>query len=353
MERMLPVPLPSPQDFGLSRNERWRVGVAIVFRFGAEDLLRCRFAVSPLRETMGALRTLRHPERLAYHLPWQRQVRSGLQGLDLAPLLALVPPAGYSPDFLSPPPDGPFTRIEAELERVRATPPERVHAEVTRCLAEQGDPRPPGAAVLLGDPVATRELLVELLARCWQVLVEPWWPRLRDLLEADIVFQARRFADGGMEAVLTDLHPRVRWRDDALHVAVAASGECDLSGRGLVLMPGVFEWPGVGVMLDPPWQPTLDYPVRGIALLWQEPAAQRAGLARLLGRTRATLLVALAEPTSITGLAARCGLPVSTVSEHVAVLRAAGLVAARRAGRHLLHEQTPLGIAMITAEAGP
>jgi DNA-binding transcriptional ArsR family regulator len=327
--------------------------VAVVFRFGAEDLLRCRFAVSPLHETMGALRALRHPERLAYHLPWQRQVRSGLQGLDLAPLLALVPPAGYSPDFLSPPPDGPFTQIEAELERVRATPPERVHVEVTRCLAEQGDPQPAGAAVLLGDPVATRELLVELLARCWQVLVEPWWPRLRELLEADIVFQARRFADGGMGAVLTDLHPRVRWRDDALHVAVAASGECDLSGRGLVLMPGVFEWPGVGVMLDPPWQPTLDYPVRGVALLWQEPAAQRAGLARLLGRTRATLLVALAEPTSITGLAARCGLPVSTVSEHVAVLRATGLVAARRAGRQLLQEQTPLGIAMITAEAGP
>jgi len=326
--------------------------VAIVFRFGAEDLLRCRFAVSPLHETMGALRALRHPERLAYHLPWLRQVRSGLERLDLAPLLALVPPTGYNPDFLSPPPDGPFTQIEAELERVRATPPERVHAEVARCLAEQGGLEPPGAAGLLADPVATRELLAELLARCWQVLVAPWWPRLRDLLEADIVFHARRFADGGMRAVLTDLHPRVRWRGDALHVALAASGECDLSGRGLVLLPGVFEWPGVGVMLDPPWQPTLIYPVRGVALLWQAPAAQRAALTRLLGRTRATLLVALAEPASTTGLAARCGLPVSTVSEHLAVLRAAGLVTARRAGRHLLHEQTPLGIAVVAAEAG-
>ena len=121
----------------------------------------------------------------------------------------------------------------------------------------------------------------------------------------------------------------------------------------LVLLPGAFEWPGVGVMLAPPWQPTLIYPVRGVALLWQAPAAQRAALARLLGRTRATLLVALAEPASTTGLAARCGLPLSTVSEQLAVLRAAGLVAARRAGRHLLHEQTPLGIALVAAEAGP
>jgi hypothetical protein len=35
------------------------------------------------------------------------------------------------------------------------------------------------------------------------------------------------------------------------------------------------------------------------------------------------------------------------------VLRAAGLVAARRAGRHLLNEQNPLGIAVAAAEAGP
>jgi DNA-binding transcriptional ArsR family regulator len=326
--------------------------VAIVFRFGAEDLLRCRFAVSPLHETVGALRALRHPERLAYHLPWLRRVRSGLERLDLAPLLALVPPASYNPDFLSPPPDGPFTRIEAELERVRATPAERVHAEVARCLAEQAGPEPAGAAGLLADPQATRELLADLLARCWQVLIEPWWPRLRDLLEADIVFHSRRFADGGMWAVLTDLHPQVRWQGDAVHVALAASGDCDLAGRGLVLMPGAFEWPGVGVMLDPPWQPTLIYPVRGVALLWRAPAARRAALARLLGRTRATLLVALAEPASTTGLAARCGLPLSTVSEHLAVLRAAGLVTVRRAGRHLLHEQTPLGIAVVAAEAG-
>jgi DNA-binding transcriptional ArsR family regulator len=325
----------------------------VVFRFGADDLLRCRFAVSPLHETMGAVRALRHPERLAYHLPWHRQVRAGLERLDLAPLLALVPPSGYSPDFLSPPPDGPFTRFDAELERVRAAPPDRVGAEIARCLAGQSPPGPPVPAALHAGPAAVREVLANLLAHCWRVLVEPWWPRLRDLLEADIVFNARRFADGGFQAVLADLHPRVRWRDDALHVAIAGVGERELGGRGLVLMPGAFVWPGVGVMLDPPWQPTLTYPVRGIARLWQGPAAEGVALARLLGRTRATLLVALAEPASTSGLAARCHLPVSTVSEQLQVLRGSGLVAARRAGRQLLHEQTPLGIALIATAAGP
>jgi hypothetical protein len=59
------------------------------------------------------------------------------------------------------------------------------------------------------------------------------------------------------------------------------------------------------LMLDQPWQPTLIYPARGIAGLWQPPAGQPpAALARLLGRTRAKLLLALAEPASTAVLAA-------------------------------------------------
>jgi DNA-binding transcriptional ArsR family regulator len=321
--------------------------VTVILRFGAEDLLRCRFALSPLHETMGAVRALAKPERQSYHLPWLRRVRPDLERLDLAPLLALVPDASYSPDFLSPPPDGPLTEIHGELARVHATPAGQVHRELTRSLAERyGNASPPIAAAMLTDPAAARDRLADLLARCWQTLVEPWWPRLRDLLEADIVFRTRRLADGGMAALFADLHPRVGWKAGALHVRITARADHELAGEGLVLLPGAFEWPGVGVMLDPPWQPTLIYPARGVAQLWRPSSPEPSALPRLLGRTRAKLLLALAEPASTTGLARRCDLPVSTVSEHLSVLRAAGLVVTRRAGRQLLHEQTPLGIAL-------
>lgn len=40
--------------------------------FGHEDLLRCRFALSPAWETMEAVRTLKLTERQGYHLPWLR-----------------------------------------------------------------------------------------------------------------------------------------------------------------------------------------------------------------------------------------------------------------------------------------
>jgi hypothetical protein len=37
---------------------------------------------------------------------------------------------------------------------------------------------------------------------------------------------------------------------------------------------------------------------------------------------------------------------VSSTSEHLAVLRAAGLVATTRTGRFLVHQLTPLGVAL-------
>jgi hypothetical protein len=70
--------------------------------------------------------------------------------------------------------------------------------------------------------------------------------------------------------------------------------------------------------------PSVIYPARGIFGLWGPGARSPGDLARLIGKTRAGLLTALADPASTTGLAARDGVPVcsGSVSEHLAVLRA-------------------------------
>ncbi|HEY1699507.1 MAG TPA: helix-turn-helix domain-containing protein [Trebonia sp.] len=60
----------------------------------------------------------------------------------------------------------------------------------------------------------------------------------------------------------------------------------------------------------------------------------------------------LAEPASTTGLAARTGIPVSSVSEHLSILRATGLISTTRTSRFLLHQRTALGLAL-AAGAGP
>jgi DNA-binding transcriptional ArsR family regulator len=319
--------------------------MSIVFRFRAEDLLQCRFAISPLNETADALRSLAMPGREPYHLPWQRQARGRLPDLRIGPLLAVLAVRGYQPDFLNPVPDSPFTEISAELERVRATPPGRVAAELAMCLDRQPAVRAAWQAhpELAGDPAVVRDLLASMLHRAWQSLVEPWWPRLRDVLDADITFRARQLANAGLAATLNDLDRRLSWRDGILRFAASMTEELDLTGQELVLLPGVFAWPKAAVMYDPPG---VLYPARGIGGIWHPPPRSGGDLARLIGTTRAVLLCALAEPASTTGLAARCGVPVSSVSEHLAVLRAAGLVSTSRTGRFLLHQRTPLGVAL-------
>ncbi len=319
--------------------------MALSLVFGPDDSARTRFVVSPLWETMHAFRVIVEPQRHTYHLPWLEAVRPQVERLDLRPLQILTPLRGWAPDFLSPVPAGPVADVPTELARVRATTPEQVAHEIRRSLAERyGAPVPPGAWQLLDDPAATRDLVADLLERCWQLLVAPHWPRLRDRLEADVAFRIQTLAGYGLERMLGDLHPRVKWTGRALVIEGMDTGRCHLGGAGLLLMPSVFGWPSLAAVIDPPAQPALAYPARGIAELWQ-PArtGQSDALAQLLGRTRATLLESLAEPASTSTLARRHGLAASTVSEHLGALRAARLVTSRRHRHAVMYQQTPLG----------
>ena len=313
--------------------------------FGRDDPARVRFATSPLWEVMSALRTLLEPHRQSYHLPWLDVVRPGLDGLELWPLLALSPRRGWTPDFLTPVPAGPATDIADQLAQVRATPPEQVAGEVRRALTQRaGEPVPESAWRLLDNPTATRALLAGLLEQCWHLLIAPHWPRLRDLLQADLLYRAQLLADYGLDRVLADLHPRAHWTGRAIVIDRSDEERRPLAGAGLIIMPSVFVWPNVTAVTDPPAQPALIYPARGIAELWQPARTDHSdALAGLLGRTRAALLESLAEPASTHTLAHRHGLAPSTVSEHLAALHGARLITRRRHRHAVIYQQTSLG----------
>jgi DNA-binding transcriptional ArsR family regulator len=118
----------------------------------------------------------------------------------------------------------------------------------------------------------------------------------------------------------------------------------------LVLVPSVFAWPTVSTKIDPQWQPVLRYPPRGIATLWEAGGAPTVGaLAALVGRGRAILLTHLAAPVSTTDLAVRTGLSAGWVSQHLAVLRASGLVSGHRPGRSVLYSRTAVADAVVSA----
>jgi DNA-binding transcriptional ArsR family regulator len=322
--------------------------MSVTMVFGPDDPARTRFVISPAWETMHAIRVIAEPPRHPYHLPWLEAVRPQAERLDLRPLLILSPRRGWTPDFITPVPDTADEGMAGALARVRATPPEQVAHEVRRSLTERyGTPVPPGGWDLLDDPAATRDLIADLLEQCWRLLVEPHWPRLRDRIEADVTFRTRTLADYGLERMLGDLHPRVRWTGRALVIKGMEPARRHLGGAGLLLMPSAFGWPSLAAVIDPPSRPALAYPARGIAELWQPARTpQSDALARLLGRTRAALLESLAEPASTHTLARRHELAASTVSEHLAALRDARLVSSRRQRHAVMYQQTRLGAAL-------
>ncbi|WP_419997911.1 DUF5937 family protein [Streptomyces boninensis] len=326
----------------------------VLLRVGPDDLLRCRFAVSPVFETHEAVRTLRRADRHGYHLPWLRQLGGAAAGLDLEPLWIFMPGdrPGYTPDFLGGPPRGAYTSPEEGIARLRATDPGLARAEMEMSFATI-----PGAGEsalgreLLADPAAAVQRLADLTERAWHTLVEPYWPRLRELLEAEIAYRARQLAAGGLAGLFAGLHERLSYADGTLTVRTRDQQlmERELGGEGLLLMPSAFVWPDVVSGFQPPWQPTVIYPARGVGGLWVRDAAPEAArtLERLLGAGRARVLAALAEPASTSALATRLELAPSSVSAHLKVLRAAGLLSARRARHEVLYERTPLGMALV------
>lgn len=321
--------------------------VPLGLRFDTSDVLGLRFARSPLWETMEALRVTREPWRQAYHLSWLRTVDLRALAPAAAVLGPLVPRPGSTPDFLTPIPTGPTTGIDDDLAAVAATPVTQVAQDLEECLRH---PRAAphvlaGVRRLLADPARSLERIVAAQHTCWEQLIRPFWPTIDDLLAADIAHRAAALATGGLGSVLNGLHREVGWADDTLVLSGGHHGTTDhVRGRGLVLIPSVFVWPDVVAITDPPMQPTLFYPARGVGTLWPPaPARDPGALGELVGATRAGLLRALTEEASTSTLARRIGLGLPTTSTHLKVLRENGLVTSRRSGREVLHRCTALG----------
>ena len=189
--------------------------------------------------------------------------------------------------------------------------------------------------------------LADAIEGFWNRAIEPAWPRIQAFLDADIAHRARRLAQGGPAALFADLHPGVVWGADHLDVVSDRDATVELDGRGLVLLPSAFQWARPATIELAPWQPTLVYPARGIATLWDEGSDAADGLVRLLGATRAAILAALAAPRSTADIAQLLSISAAGASHHLTTLRDAGLATARREGRTVLYVRTPIGDALV------
>ncbi|WP_405065810.1 winged helix-turn-helix domain-containing protein [Kribbella sp. NBC_01510] len=323
-----------------------------VLRFTQGDALRCRFGASPLWETMSAVRVLNGSKHQPLYAGWVETKRGAAAGLDLRGVKALQPRVGFTPDFLTPPPKASRAKFTTEIARVRSTPLERVRTELIRSRDELSNPAAPAINRMLQDLAGTRERLADEIESAWITLIQPDWPLISRVLEDDIAYRGQQLTDGGLAALFDDLHPTLTWEDDRLIATRYRSEDRDLTGQGLLLAPGVFAWPYLVIVVDPSYQPTLVYPARGAARLWSDAPAPPDPLARLLGRTRATLLVALDPPATTSALSTQYGLALATVAEHLSALYDAGLATRRRTGHQVHYRRTEVGQAVIDASVG-
>ena len=321
------------------------------------DLLRCRFAISPVSEVVEVARAIADPAARAAHRPWLREHGAALQRVadahDLRPLFALLRANGSVPDFLRPTPSGPVGEIGDELEQIRAVPADQVRAEIERCLQESGPTSIDVERALRSEGASER--LAELLAALWTGLVLPSWPQIQSCLERDILYQSRALARRGLAAVLGDVAPSLAFEGGQLLVRQNGGDVRRLDDAGVLLVPSAFIWPRTATVHFPPAAAlTIRYPARGIDAIWSPPPSDgHGGVTRLIGKTRAQILDALDQPMHTTALARHLGRSPGNIADHLAVLKSSGLVGKARVGLHVIYSRTPLGDAMLRGGCEP
>lgn len=326
-------------------------GSVIEFRLSVDVLGNTRFAFSPLAEVGSSLRLLGSPHAGHVHQPWLREVRERLQDVDLDLLCAVAPPGRWAPDFLFPPAASPQTTIEDQLSVLTRTSVDELRGELEVIWSGRDLPRAVTTLLDAGDAAAAT--LADAVWDYWQVAIAPYWPRICAVLEDDVAYRAGRSVEGGLFELLADLHPEVSLGAEVLRVDKPHHADATYDGAELTLVPSVFVWPNLLLSHAEPAAFELTYAARGVGRVWEgirERSVDDDPLAALLGRSRSAILQRLDVPLSTTQLARELGQSPAGVSQHLAALKATGLVTSRRSGRSVLYRQTPLAASVLATQ---
>ncbi|MEW1693282.1 DUF5937 family protein [Streptomyces sp. NPDC091265] len=345
---------------------------------------RLRFAASPLAELTAMLHVLAEPGHHPRLAGWAGGVWAGLRP-ELAERLREAEFLWRSSraDFLVP--ARPRPTLVEELDDVDRIDDEtyvtsalvttcgsnRVHFAAPSPLADatareraldlaqaRGPLQEAFAERLLADPATVRARVRHTLEQCVDAFFDAAWTSVAAQLATDLRLKNDLLKRRGTGAALASVSDAVTLAPDGDSIIVdqLQDNATAAHGTGVTFLPSVFGRPHLMVVHARGWQPVVQYPVAEASPA--EPVSLETVTLRLEALAhpvRLRLLRTLARGPHTTGeLAHAWELSPPEVSRHLAVLRHAGLLAARRRGRYVhytldLSAMTTLGTDLLSA----
>ncbi len=345
---------------------------------------RVRFAASPLAELTAMLHVLAEPGHHPHFAGWASDVRTGLRD-ELAERLEEAEFLWRSSqaDFLIP--ARPRPTLAEELDDVDRVDDEtyvtaalvttcgssRVHFRGASPLTDptareraldvaqaRGARQEAFAERLLADPAAVRARVRHTLEECAGAFFDGAWAGVAAQLATDLRLKNELLRRHGIGAALASVSGAVTLAPDGDCIIVdkVQDKATAARGAGVTFIPSVFGRPHLVAVHAPGWHPVVQYPVAEPSPV--EPVSLETVTLRLEALShpvRVRLLRTLARgPHTTSELAHFWELSPPEVSRHLAVLRRAGLLTARRQGRYVrytlnLPDLTALGADLLAA----
>jgi DNA-binding transcriptional ArsR family regulator len=345
---------------------------------------RLRFAASPLAELTSMLHVLAEPAHHPQLAGWAGDVWAKLRP-ELAERLREAEFLWRSSraDFLVP--ARPRPTLAEELDDVDRIDDESyvTAALITTCGSNRvhfGAPSPLADATareraldlaqargalqeafaerLLADPAAVRARVRHTLEQCAEAFFDAAWTGVAVQLATDLRQKNDLLKRHGIGAALASISSAVTMAPDGNGIIVdkLQDNATAADSAGLTFLPSVFGRPHLVAVHAPGWQPVVQYPVAEPTP--SEPVSLETVTLRLEALAhpvRLRLLRTLARGPHTTGeLAHAWELSPPEVSRHLAVMRRAGLLTARRQGRYVrytvnLPDLTALGADLLAA----
>ena len=309
-----------------------------------DDVAAVRFAPNAVWEAFSSVRAIVHPRSHLLHSRLDKLLPAR-PDFDLGLLIELAEPCKWVPDTLGPIPVGSIHHPIQQYEALRHTDPELVASDL--CTLREVAPSSRAAGMTASELV---DRLTAALIGYHRAVLAPLWDRVVAITEADIAHRRASMLEHGLGVAMDELHEKLSYADAEIRVDMAEHEiAVEATGSGVWFVPSVFIWPWVSVEYETS-QPVVSYAARGSGLVWERPRENGLSLSSLIGRSRAAILEHLVVPRTTTWLADTLNLAPATVSAHLAVMSASGLLESRKAGRQVLYARTQVAEVLLNGE---